>query len=284
MITEGGATAIAIACSLCAGAIAGQSWSLQTDWQETSNPGGPDNAWSLREGVNALPHVDAWQQLLGGWSEPQPAWSESSDGNNRLPMWMKSNGSETFPHDWTAGEIVVHSTDGTNGVGNGDASVVWISPIRGIVSVAGAVWQGRDIGRSNDWSLRVDGQSLTGGSLFTGDPWSSAKPLDLSAGSGGAAALEGIEVCEGSEIELRVIRTSLSGDFVVVNLAISVVVEYPPCAADLSGDCTVNGSDLALLLGSWGTNGIGDINGSGSVNGADLSLLLGAWGDCPTAP
>jgi len=47
---------------------------------------------------------------------------------------------------------------------------------------------------------------------------------------------------------------------------------------DLNLDGVVDGADLALLLGSWGTNGIGDLNDDGVVNGADLALLLGKWG------
>ncbi len=52
----------------------------------------------------------------------------------------------------------------------------------------------------------------------------------------------------------------------------------PAAAADLNGDCRVNGADLGLLLGSWGAaGGIADLNGDGIVNGADLGALLGAW-------
>jgi 1,4-alpha-glucan branching enzyme len=52
----------------------------------------------------------------------------------------------------------------------------------------------------------------------------------------------------------------------------------PPCvAADLNCDGSVNGADLGLLLGAWGTAGPGDINGDGIVNGADLAVVLGAW-------
>jgi len=53
----------------------------------------------------------------------------------------------------------------------------------------------------------------------------------------------------------------------------------PPCAAaDLNCDGAVNGADLAILLGAWGTAGPGDVNGDGTVNGADLAVVLGAWG------
>jgi hypothetical protein len=47
---------------------------------------------------------------------------------------------------------------------------------------------------------------------------------------------------------------------------------------DLNGDGVVNGADLGLLLGAWGSTGPGDLNGDGTVSGADLGLLLGAWG------
>lgn len=46
---------------------------------------------------------------------------------------------------------------------------------------------------------------------------------------------------------------------------------------DLSGDGQVDGADLGLLLGAWGTPGPGDLDGSGTVDGGDLGLLLGAW-------
>lgn len=47
--------------------------------------------------------------------------------------------------------------------------------------------------------------------------------------------------------------------------------------ADLDGDGDVDGADLGLLLGAWGTGGPGDLDGSGVVDGADLGLLLGQW-------
>jgi len=56
------------------------------------------------------------------------------------------------------------------------------------------------------------------------------------------------------------------------------------CFADITGDGSVNGADLAVVLTSWGiaeTTGMGDVNHDGLVNGADLSSVLGAWGSCP---
>lgn len=54
-----------------------------------------------------------------------------------------------------------------------------------------------------------------------------------------------------------------------------VIVDIP---ADFDGDGQVSGSDLALLLGAWGTdNSQFDLDNSGLIDGADLSLLLGSW-------
>ena len=52
-------------------------------------------------------------------------------------------------------------------------------------------------------------------------------------------------------------------------------------SGDLDGDGAVDGSDLSVLLGYWGTaNQTADLDGDGTVSGADLSVLLGNWGDC----
>jgi hypothetical protein len=51
----------------------------------------------------------------------------------------------------------------------------------------------------------------------------------------------------------------------------------PSNPSDLNDDGVVDGADLGILLGAWGT-GAGDINGDGTTDGADLGILLGAWG------
>lgn len=53
------------------------------------------------------------------------------------------------------------------------------------------------------------------------------------------------------------------------------------CFADIDGNGSVGGEDLAFLLGAWGDpGGESDLDGDGTVTGSDLALLLGAWGDC----
>jgi hypothetical protein len=60
------------------------------------------------------------------------------------------------------------------------------------------------------------------------------------------------------------------------------VATAPACAlGDLNCDGSVDGFDLGLLLGAWGTDGAAanaDLDDNGIVDGFDLGLLLGAWG------
>ena len=54
-----------------------------------------------------------------------------------------------------------------------------------------------------------------------------------------------------------------------------------PCPADLDGNGSVDGGDLGLFLGVWGTSPCAlDLDGDGSCTGADLGILLGSWGGC----
>ncbi len=70
--------------------------------------------------------------------------------------------------------------------------------------------------------------------------------------------------------------TALKGNF---NSVGTLRFEAPAVLEDLNDDGTINGSDLALMLSSWGDCQFcpADINQDGSVDGADLTLLLTAW-------
>jgi probable HAF family extracellular repeat protein len=52
----------------------------------------------------------------------------------------------------------------------------------------------------------------------------------------------------------------------------------PRAPADFDADGSVSASDLALLLGAWGSRDLNyDLSGDGSVGADDLGILLGAW-------
>ncbi|MCL4220140.1 MAG: hypothetical protein KJZ65_02100 [Phycisphaerales bacterium] len=221
-----------IAVASCASAASASIYNLQSDWSELSNPFGP---WGLREGLNYLPHVDAWQRVLGGWSTFQPGWARSEDANTRLPFFFKSNGSETFGHDWSEGEVVVHTTDPGNGVGSGHANVIFTVQQTGTLSVTGGLWIGRDIGRSMNWEVFLNGTILTGGFLASGDAYSSANPFEFNQGYGGTNALTNLSVTAGDVLELRFTTQTNAGDFVVIDMT----VENIPAPGAVAGLLTM---------------------------------------------
>ena len=66
------------------------------------------------------------------------------------------------------------------------------------------------------------------------------------------------------------------------NQYFTVAAPVGPVLGDLDGDGHVGPTDLAILLGAWGTScTIGcpaDLNTDGVVDASDLAILLGAWG------
>jgi formylglycine-generating enzyme required for sulfatase activity len=83
------------------------------------------------------------------------------------------------------------------------------------------------------------------------------------------------------------VRLTVAALSIVLGLGAAV-----PAAAQCPGDVVatggIDGTDLAAVLGAWGTNGQGplvtDLNSDGIVNGADLAVILGGWGPCITVP
>lgn len=70
----------------------------------------------------------------------------------------------------------------------------------------------------------------------------------------------------------------------IINACVWLNPPAPPaCSADVDRSGAVDGSDLSILLQSWGRcpNCAADIDRSGTVDGADLSALLQSWGTCP---
>ncbi len=191
---------------------------LKADWSDLQNPNG---VWTYRHGTIGLPHVNAFQGLSGDFGSAQPAWARTATGNTNLPAWFKSSATVNIAHDWLTGDIIMHSTDGFNGVGSGDGNVIWTSPINGFATISGSVWMGRDIGRGNHWALFNDGILLTEGDIASGDIYNRNSPYHFSNGSGGAFVLQNIPVSIGEVFELRITKTSSFGDYAGVNFTVN---------------------------------------------------------------
>ncbi len=74
----------------------------------------------------------------------------------------------------------------------------------------------------------------------------------------------------------------LSPPLLIARCCSADVLPCKVCTADLSGDGTVGGADLGLVLGSWGQSAPQyDLTGDGVIDGSDLGLMLAAWGKCP---
>ena len=128
-------------------------------------------------------------------------------------------------------------------------------------------------------NLRLELRRVQGGvaSSITGDAG-----LGIFAGGNvlSASAVDNVEhlfvrgLQPGSYV-LSVTRDDASS--IAAPAAVSWFVDLPSVLGDLDGNGFVNGADLGVLLGAWGTAGPGDLNADGIVNGADLGILLGAW-------
>jgi hypothetical protein len=155
------------------------------------------------------------------------------------------------------------------------------------------------------------GFSWPGGATCTFDRWDSGEPTsvpqetavmffrygtppnnrchDVPQGSvSNSAALEWSADCNSDGlVDFGQIRAGELADANANNIpdCCEAGVDCDPCLADISGNGTVDGVDLAAVLNSWGNAPTGktnaDVNGDGVVDGADLAEVLNSWGACP---
>jgi hypothetical protein len=141
-------------------------------------------------------------------------------------------------------------------------------------------------------TVRLEGTGrieLSGGA----DPLPNGTIVDLGSMRAGIDFLNEVP---GDVITEHLSKISINGSVAIVGknvllenfnggLGCSLSILPDICPADLNGDLLVNGADLGMLLGAWGTaSELADVNADGDVNGADLGLMLGSWGECPTGP
>ncbi len=129
------------------------------------------------------------------------------------------------------------------------------------------------------WYAGLSGTSATNQALFRGDELVAQKGVTTVNGQtlttiAGTTSVGGIT---------RGFWASPNGRHVIFRGVLNGTTEGAflatfddPTGPDLNGDGRIDGADLAILLGAWGTAG-GDLTGDGTTSGADLAILLGAW-------
>ena len=220
-----------------------------------------------------------------GWVGGQPGDTAASG------MWVRVNpvGTIAQPED-------DHSNPGT---------LCWVTGNASAGSASGAA--DVDGGTTTLLSPRIDMSGLSNPILgywrwysnsLGGSPNSDSMPVEISNNNGQSwVQLELVTESLGQWVERRipvaqflpptanmrlrfVARDLGSGSLVEAALDdVSVIVEdcQPTMPADLNGDGLVNGVDLTILLGQWGSSGSADIDGDGLVSATDLTSLLAQW-------
>ena len=157
-------------------------YDLKTDWSATANPNG---VWTYRQGTTALPlqtDYDRTHLYVSG----QHAWANAQFdptvyGNNlgHVPVWLKATQDNAFDANVKAGDIMVHPTSavGISAYNQGEANVIWTSPINGTITITGNVWWGGLYpDRAVTWYLFDKSDQLGFGTVGYGDGTSHDNP------------------------------------------------------------------------------------------------------------
>lgn len=175
----------------------------------TDNPNGP---WVFRHGATPIPAFQPdWDGLgVGAWAV-RPSFPDHVPGfalaTHPLPGF-----------DLAIGDTFLHVAD-TSGPGLGDANVAWTASAAGFVSVEGAIWPVRDIGRASDWRLLIAGETVASGQISSGDPFDRATPAVFADHA--LAAHAGRTVEPGDEVVLEVTRATPTGDLAGYDLMLT---------------------------------------------------------------
>lgn len=147
---------------------------------------------------------------------------------------------------------VVFAANMTNGTDTGTALLAWDS-IGGL-------------------RLLAKGGTTVGDTFFTG---TTVNQLTLIGGTGNNGNGSGTGFSDNGWLVIR------AGDTTNQSYAIARIRVEPgtACNADIDGDGSVGGTDLAALLAGWGSASP-DVDGNGTVDGSDLAAILAAWGAC----
>lgn len=200
-------------------------WDLTDDWSDTQNPNG---AWAYESPVGSLltTHWFDWDPQGCCFTSTQPAWANAQwPGFEHEAVWFKTV-SPTVVSDLPIGTVGTHGLAG----GPGGTGITWTSPVTGYVQITGGTWLANKVGRSMDWAMFHNGSPLSQANLTSSDPFTSANPMEFSAGSGGTDALT-VFVSQNDVISLQYGPPSGFAEFVGADLRITKL--SPPSALEV---------------------------------------------------
>lgn len=164
-------------------------------------------------------------ELNRGWNVPdfgpgQSGWVGNKSGVHAGWARREDNGNPTDSIDDPVGTVMTH----------GMTSVAWRVPdsSAGPITIRGGLWNIRRLGRSGPWKLWHNEQLLSTGQVDD-KCGTSAAPLQLTSGSGGASALQ-CDAKAGDTFRLEI----LEDDFVAVQLSFVTSVGIRDVASDFS--------------------------------------------------
>lgn len=234
--------------------------------------------------------VFAYDDTLDPWTcflaPEDPAYTEDVDDGSPVELWFAS-----FRNGFSATTFAENGPFSTQGLlGKSIRSVYAAGPdgVGGLVDVSNSVDEGYDptplalasIDGLAPGDLVPAGSKLRFEIALDAPGVHDAFAAALSVGELPLAitSLKTVAFMGGSFARLRTKENGLVQAGLASAARLSLVVDIrDDDPADLDGDGNVDGADLAVLLGQWGSAGNADFDGSGAVDGADLAFLLGAW-------
>jgi hypothetical protein len=222
--------------------------------------------------------------------ESNLGWTVGAAGDNATAgLWVRvdPNGTSAQPENDTtvAGTMCFVTGQGAVGAADGAADVdggttTLVSPVLDCSDPESIVqydrWYSNNLGATPNTDSMPIQISNNGGSSWV--------QLELVTENAGTWVTKSFRVADvvapTANVRVRFVARDLgSGSLVEAGVDGFRVLSLgcPELLGDLNGDGSISASDLAILLGAWGTSGPGDLDVSGTVDAADLALLLGAW-------
>jgi hypothetical protein len=221
--------ALLTSCLPIATTASTQVYDLNQQWSTTANPNG---TWSYRQAESLL--INNPFPWVG--TEYTSAYADCPACLIQFPLIVPviTKTTEPFKVPGTYGDLEVGDVFIAPGI---EGNVRWTAPENGTIDVSGTIWSvdyssrcssERPIGTS--WTLSHDGVFLSGGDISAaqcGGVYTKSSPYDLSLGSGGAAALQNIQVTAGEQVVL-----AFSGWAIGINFTITLTSDsLDPIAA-----------------------------------------------------